>query len=159
MVRGSSKSETFRQPSIHPCFRVLCRDEGQLILKSTSRVSEYRSCLSDSHACTVMQAWTEKLFSWHLYPDLLEHPANCIPGYAELLCYISVAHSHLFHIAYHSPHLQPVQSWSPSAWGNGSKLNRRSGSLLFRRKCTIFNRRLHIFIIGTYGLAIVIYLR
>ena len=34
----------------------LCRDEGQLILKSTSRVSEYCSCLSDSHDNTVMSS-------------------------------------------------------------------------------------------------------
>ena len=44
----------------------------------------------------------------------------------------------------HSPHLQPVQSWSLSIWWNGSKLNRRFGSLLFRRKCTKINRRLQI---------------
>ena len=62
MVCESLESEITRQPSIHPCFRVLCRDEGKLILKSTSLVSGYRSCLSDSHACTVMQAWTENFF-------------------------------------------------------------------------------------------------
>jgi hypothetical protein len=33
--------------------------------------------------------------------------------------------------------------WPSSTWRNGSELNWQFGSLLFRRKCTIFNRRLY----------------
>ena len=81
------------------------------------------------------------VFRRFLHCNVLPHS---FPAHSRSPWYLTYAHSHLFKIPYHSPHLQSVQSWFPSAWGNGSKLNRRSGSLLFRRKCTIFTRRLHL---------------
>ena len=89
VVSESSKSEITRQTSIHPCFRVLCRDEGQPISNTTSnttsRVRTLLGCHSDSHADIVMPTRSENFFhdisivvELRMMPFFKAFPCSCV---------------------------------------------------------------------------------